>query len=1524
MKKFLPSLLLLLFFSNNYSQTKLWIEKDYDNLEIIGTQQIFPKKFKTFNLDFLSAKNHLFTAPLQDYNGAIFSSNTEITIPMPDGSFEIFKIVESPVCEKELADKYPEIKTFLAYTPNHPEWYSRFDITPVGFHAIIMGTEFGSVYIDPISHLGQDTETYLVYYKKDFQSDKIFECGVEQFAALPELEVEEFAQRFGSCELRTYRLALAATGEYTAYHGGTVAGALAAQVTTMNRVNGVYEKDMAIHMNIIANNDLIIYTNSGSDPYTNNNGGTMLTENQNNVDAEIGTANYDIGHVFSTGGGGIASLQSPCSSTRKAKGVTGSSAPVSDPFDIDYVAHEIGHQFGGNHTFNGTNGSCGGGNRNLGTAFEPGSGTTIQAYANICAGQNVQSYSDDYFHGISLEEIGSFITNAGDACPVKTSLSNNDPSVTYPNGTISIPANTPFSLTALGVDVDGDVLTYCWEQMDNESSTQPPVATATGGPNFRSFSPTTNPTRYFPNLADVIAGNSPTWEVLPSVSRTMNFRVVVRDNAPGGGCNDEVDITVNIEDTGSPFTVTSPNNSGITWNGNDSETVTWDVADTDISPISCSDVNILISYDGGVTFPDTLAENVSNDGSQVITVPNIATTDAYIMVQCANGTFFDVSNNSFTISAVTNDFTLSATPSSQNICIGNNLSYNIEINKIGVFNGNVSLNTTGLPASVTASFSNNNNSPVFNSTLTISNTNSLNAGTYNFNVTATGSSGTKSTNLSFTVTANLSGSVSLTSPTNSSVDIAIPVDFTWNLVSDASFYTILISSDLSQNSIIESANNLSTNSFSSSMLQTNTTYYWSVLAYNTCDSINSSIYSFTTENCANYNSTDIELEISSSGTPSVTSDLIISGTAGTIADINVINLTGTHSYISDLTFTLTSPNGTAIILLENICNNQNNFNINFDDNASDNDYPCPPIDAGFYIPEEALSAFNNETANGTWILTIDDAYNQDGGELLTWGLNICFNAPPCINTFSTQNLVAACDSSYVNNTWYFQNDTYNDTLVAQASDGCDSIVTYNVFINHSSPETIINNTTCNPSEVGSNSVNYTNIESCDSLVTTNTTLLPSASSTNITVACDAAFINNNWYYSSTSFSQNYTAANGCDSVATFNITINNSSPETIINTTTCNASEAGTISLTLTNNAGCDSVVTTNTTLLPSASSTNNITECDAAFVNNSWYNNSTSFSQTYTAANGCDSVATFNITINNSSPETVINITTCNPSEVGSNSVIHRTITDCDSIVTTNTTLLPSASNTVDITKCDSAFVNNNWYYSSINFNQTSTAANGCDSVVTFNVTINESAVTTENISGCNAVEFNGVVYTSSQSFSNTFSTHSCDSTHTTNINVANIDTTITQGIGTLTANQENASYQWIDCGNNNTEIFGATNQSYTATESGNYAVQISNGACYYVSDCFGIKATSINNLELASNLAVYPNPTNGMITVSFNKKVEEVNLSVYTIEGKLLSSQKVYNETIIPININASVGVYFLKIETVNAQTIVKVIKE
>ena len=754
MKKFIMILFLTLtVFSSVYSQSDLWIDIPESQITPAGNRYIIPDEYRSVKLNLESLNLLLGSAPMEFTQRAI-EDLTIIELPMPDGSFQKFRFWESPAMAPELQTQYPEIRTYTGQGITDPYATLKFDLTPHGFHAQVLSPN-GRVFIDPYS-MG-DKQNYISYYTKNFTNKKDF-AGCELFVDEDILNENNNTDNIltpSGPQLRTYRLAVATTVEYTTFHGGTVALGLAAVVTSVNRVNGVYERETAVRMVLIANNNLIIYT-TNPDPYTNGSGSTMLGQNISNLSTVIGNSNFDIGHVFSTGGGGVAYLGSVCTNN-KAGGVTGSSAPVGDPFDIDYVAHEMGHQFGANHTFNSVTGSCGGGNRNATTAYEPGSGSTIMAYAGICGADDLQSNSDAYFHTISFDEIIAYTNSgSGNGCAVITSTGNNAPVISVPTGGFTIPKSTPFSLTGSATDPNGDAMTYCWEEFDLGPSGTPGSPSG-DAPIFRSFSPVTNGTRTFPKLTDLINNTSTIGEILPTYARNLKFRLTVRDNRAGGGGVDRSQVNFSVSGTAGPFVVTLPN-TNVSWTGNTSQTITWSVASTNLSPINCANVRILLSTNGGNTFTTEILASTPNDGSEIVTIPNLPTTQARIKVEAVGNIFFDISNVNFTI--VNNpgasnpvSFSSTATGSSQiNLSFTPNASNN---NVIIVWNNTGTFSTpSGTPPTVGSSFAggtliyNGISSPQIHSGLTANTNYFYKAFSYNG---STYSSGLTSNTTTFTI-----------------------------------------------------------------------------------------------------------------------------------------------------------------------------------------------------------------------------------------------------------------------------------------------------------------------------------------------------------------------------------------------------------------------------------------------------------------------------------------------------------------------------------------------------------------------------------------------------------------------------------------------------------------------------------------------------------------------------------------------------------------------------------------------------
>ncbi len=564
-----------------------------------------------------------------------------ISVPTPDGEFVSFRIEESSVMAPELARKYPAIATFRGQGADDAAATVRFSRTSLGFQATVVSTD-GVFMVAPES---SDDSSRYVSRRIEGELDVLFECLAGAFApdagkAMDFGPIVALGMAPAGTQLRTYRLAVAATGEYTDFFDGTVPTALAAIASTVNAINAIYEVEVAVRMTLVADNDDIIFTDPATDPFplVNKN-----SETQAAIDAGIGDANYDVGHLFHVEGASISGNAGciACVCTSGSKGSGWSQGP--NPTGGDYlfvVAHEMGHQYGGTHTFNGS--GCSASQYTASSAWEPGSGSTVMSYSSICGADNVlgSQVGDLYFHAGSRQQITTYTQVGGGACGVASATGNGIP-VVDAGPDYTIPRGTPFELTADAIDPDGDALTYTWEQFD--LGPRSPLATADDGaiPLFRSFPPSSNPTRTFPDFDDLLDGTPSLYpnklgEQLPSTDRILTFRSTARDNRSGGGGGDDDEMVITV--AGDPFEITSPTAGGGLECKAPSD-ILWNVGGGSVAPT----VDVRLSIDGGATFPMVLATGTANDGSLSVNGPATLTNDARLRIDAVDNVFFALS-----------------------------------------------------------------------------------------------------------------------------------------------------------------------------------------------------------------------------------------------------------------------------------------------------------------------------------------------------------------------------------------------------------------------------------------------------------------------------------------------------------------------------------------------------------------------------------------------------------------------------------------------------------------------------------------------------------------------------------------------------------------------------------------------------------------------------------------------------------------------------------------------------------------
>lgn len=986
---------------------KRFPEKDIA-LPDAAVRKLIPARYHTFELDDAGIRAFLNTAPAE-HSAEARQHRCVVALPTAGGTTEEFAVWQTAVMEPALADKLPFIRTFAGVSLKDPRSTVHLSHTLRGFRAVIRRPDFTVEYVEP--YAWKQDRFYMTYTNHDIPENERPNAttGWDPATPLPEKPerlftpaVEDRGTLLDPIKVKVFRLVVATTGEFGQDHGDTKDEVFSAVIDYVNQMNLVYERDLNTRFQVVQASYALTYVDPFTDPFNGTTTGEWMGQMEPALNA-IGVPEvaYDLGHVFARGGGGVAGGLACVAG--KARGCTTGSGSYG--YFVTILCQEIGHQLAAGHTWN----RCGGNapdQRKGGTAFEPGSGSTIMSYAGSCGPDNVQGYSDLYFHGGSIEEIKFYYTfGSGATCGTFVETNNNPPAVTLPyQDNFFIPIGTPFELDGSASDPDGDMLTYCWEQMDIGPET--PLSTPVGSsPLFRTFPAVNVTNRYFPKLATIISNGFDQTEQLPGWTRDMTFRLTVRDNRPGGGGVGWADVAFRAWEGAGPFVVTNPNTNSSVWRVGEYARVSWEVANTDKAPVNCKRVNIRLSLDGGLTYPITLASNVNNDGDHYVLVPDQLTTKARVRIDGADNVFFDISNQNFKIEMpVQPSLTMGLNNDSGVLCLP--AEHTVEIVTAGVlgYNTPVSLDFANpLPANVTATWSSSTLAPGESATLKLDFSKVAVEGVFTITVRAVSGQNTFLRDIVLGTIRNDFSGQALVSPPNGATELQLVQTLYWEKGLDAKQYDVQLASSPSfaPGTILLERTNTTLDSFKMSLfLNKGTPYFWRIRPINACGAHDWSdpfFFSTYAESCVKRVASDLPKNLTANGTPTVETQVTVNS-GGAIKNMEVSQIKGYHEFFKDLDVTLTSPSGTTVTLWSARCGNFNgSFNLRLNDEAA-SAFPCPPPNNGLaYRPQNPMTPFIGENSTGTWTLRVRDTEYGGSGKIEAFSLEFCSEialAPP--------------------------------------------------------------------------------------------------------------------------------------------------------------------------------------------------------------------------------------------------------------------------------------------------------------------------------------------------------------------------------------------------------------------------------------------------------------------------------------------------------------------------------------------------
>ena len=577
----------------------------------------------------------------EQLKSAFDNPTPELKLPLLNGDLRTFRLTPTNL----LPDDSLKIRNLVGTASEDPACRANIVLTLTSLTAQVFTRE-STYYLNFAREPGQVRLTVAPDSGRVLHEYRCLTTGTQPKSSAPSRDLTRVQTQGYTNALRTFRLAPAATGEFTQYHRSKEAAILEV-VTAMSRASGIFHRELGISFQLVPGFERMIYTNIFKDPYSSNEPSEqLLNEAQAAFDKTIGTANYDLGILLTRGLYGLAYFSSVCDPARKGSSCIGLPKPSGDAFHVNLVTHELGHQFGAKHTFNSPTGFCAE-RRDGYTAYEPGAGSTIMSYSSLpCTGDSFQPRHDAYFHAGNVKQILDFVNSGAARCAQTTPRANSAPSISA-GPAHAIPAGTPFALTAAGSDPEGDTIFYNWEQLDLGPARKLSAPDDGEGPLFRSMPPSTNATRFFPRIEVVLAGKDAPEERLPTKARTLHFRALARDSQDNGAINWS-DTQIQVVDTGAAFKITS-HNAKERLAGR--ATVSWDIAGSTQAPIRATHVRLTLSTNGGHCFPIVLKNSTPNNGSAEITIPRIEAADARIKIEAVNNIFFDINDAPLSISS---------------------------------------------------------------------------------------------------------------------------------------------------------------------------------------------------------------------------------------------------------------------------------------------------------------------------------------------------------------------------------------------------------------------------------------------------------------------------------------------------------------------------------------------------------------------------------------------------------------------------------------------------------------------------------------------------------------------------------------------------------------------------------------------------------------------------------------------------------------------------------------------------------